>query len=183
MNKQINPFIACRTKPIGSIIPQHQGVWFNIKNHLTSIGNPIVEIRRSYDRLISTMRFPILVRWHLYIEAGPCRWLCSFISVAACVGLIDLVIMVDSSGSIGPDHFVYMLDFTKAIISSMNLNTARVGVLNFNTMPDLRFHLNAYNNTRAAIDATSWAYNGGSTNTGAALQVQGILEIIWCVFS
>ena len=39
--------------------------------HLTSIGNPIVEIRRSYDRLISTMGFPILVRWHLYIESAP----------------------------------------------------------------------------------------------------------------
>ena len=39
--------------------------------HLTSIGNPIVEMRRSYDRLISTIGFPILVRWHLYIESGP----------------------------------------------------------------------------------------------------------------
>ena len=37
---------------------------------LTSVGNPIVEIRRSYDRLISTMGFPILVRWHRYIESG-----------------------------------------------------------------------------------------------------------------
>ena len=40
----------------------------------TSIGNPIVEIRRSHDRLISTMGFPILVRKHLYIESGPCMW-------------------------------------------------------------------------------------------------------------
>ena len=39
--------------------------------NLTSIGNTIVEIRRSYNRLISTMGFPILVRWHLYIESGP----------------------------------------------------------------------------------------------------------------
>ena len=38
---------------------------------LTSIGNPIVEIRRFYDRLISTMGFPILVRLHLYIDSGP----------------------------------------------------------------------------------------------------------------
>ena len=30
-----------------------------------------MEIRRSYDRLISTMEFPILVRCHLYIESGP----------------------------------------------------------------------------------------------------------------
>ena len=39
--------------------------------YLTSIENPIVEIRWSYDRLISTMGFPILVRKHLYIESGP----------------------------------------------------------------------------------------------------------------
>ena len=32
-----------------------------------------MEIRRSYDRLISIMGFPILVRWHLYIESGPWR--------------------------------------------------------------------------------------------------------------
>ena len=33
----------------------------NIKmSYFTSIGNPIVEIRRSYDRLVSTMGFPIL---------------------------------------------------------------------------------------------------------------------------
>ena len=38
--------------------------------NLTTIGNPTVEIRRSYDHLISTMGFPILVRWHLYIESG-----------------------------------------------------------------------------------------------------------------
>ena len=31
-----------------------------------------MEIRRSHDRLISTRGFPILVRWHLYIESGPC---------------------------------------------------------------------------------------------------------------
>ena len=30
-----------------------------------------MEIKRSYDRLISTMGFPIPVRWHLYIESGP----------------------------------------------------------------------------------------------------------------
>ena len=34
--------------------------------HLTiSIGNPIVEIKRCYDHIISTMEFTIPVRWHL----------------------------------------------------------------------------------------------------------------------
>ena len=36
---------------------------------LTVKGNLIVEIRRSWDRLISTMRFPLLISWHLCIES------------------------------------------------------------------------------------------------------------------
>ena len=30
-----------------------------------------MEITRSYDRRISTVRFPILIKWHLYIESEP----------------------------------------------------------------------------------------------------------------
>ena len=51
--------------------PPPPGCWFNKICHLTSKRNPIVEIRRSFDCLISTMGFTILVRWHLYIESGP----------------------------------------------------------------------------------------------------------------
>ena len=40
---------------------------------LTSIWNQTVAIRRSYDCLISTMGFLILVRW-LYIDSGPCAF-------------------------------------------------------------------------------------------------------------
>ena len=39
------------------------------------IGNPIMQIRRSYSRLISTMEFPLLVRWHLFIESEPWLWM------------------------------------------------------------------------------------------------------------
>ena len=46
--------------------------WLNIKmSSYKYIGNPIMEIRLSYDRLISTMGFLILVRWYLYIESVP----------------------------------------------------------------------------------------------------------------
>ena len=47
------------------------GGWFNIKMPSNQYRKSIVEIRRSYDRLISTMGFLILVRRHLYIESGP----------------------------------------------------------------------------------------------------------------
>ena len=44
-----------------------------------------MEIRRSYDRLISTMRFPMLVR-HLYIESGP--WIAATMVLAMLVKII-----------------------------------------------------------------------------------------------
>ena len=43
-----------------------------IRCRLTSTRNPIVEIRRSWNRLISTMGFSILVRRHLFTE--PESW-------------------------------------------------------------------------------------------------------------
>ena len=53
------------------ILPDNLGPDSIQRCHLTSIGNPILEIRRSYDRLISTMGFLILVRRHLNIESAP----------------------------------------------------------------------------------------------------------------
>ena len=44
-----------------------------------------MEIRRSCNRLISTMGFPLLVRWHLYIESGP-RYFAKKYSLPLCSG-------------------------------------------------------------------------------------------------
>ena len=72
----------CKTDLVTLIAPSHWnasritglGPDSILRCQLTSIGNAIVEIRRSWDRLISTMAFPILVRWHIYIESGPWSW-------------------------------------------------------------------------------------------------------------
>ena len=70
-------------KSITSLI-RIQGPDSILRCHLTSIGNPIVEMRRSSDRLISTMGSPILVRCHLYIESWP---RCAFFFVI-CVNVL-----------------------------------------------------------------------------------------------
>ena len=54
-----------------AILHKVQGPYSIQRCHLTSTGNPIVEMRWSYDRLIPTMGFPIPVRLHLYIESAP----------------------------------------------------------------------------------------------------------------
>ena len=73
---QVSGHLWCNADQFGSYLhDQHLKCYLGAESiwrcHVTSIGNPIVEMRRSYDGLISTMGFPILVRWHLYIESGP----------------------------------------------------------------------------------------------------------------
>ena len=56
-----------------SFMQSSSGLWFDIKMlsyqyRKSQCGD---KIRWYYNRLISTMGFPILVRWHLYIESVP----------------------------------------------------------------------------------------------------------------
>ena len=45
--------------------------FLNARHYLAASVNQRQQAYTSYDRLISTMGFSILVRWHLYIESGP----------------------------------------------------------------------------------------------------------------
>ena len=63
-------FNICVRCDMAFIEPMHRNKP-NITYLLTSIGNPIMEIRRSYNRVISALGFTILERLHLYIESGP----------------------------------------------------------------------------------------------------------------
>ena len=49
------------------------GPRLNIKTVSPGMGIPMLQIRRSWDRLIFNMGIPILVRRHLYTETAP-RW-------------------------------------------------------------------------------------------------------------
>ena len=57
---------------------------------LTSIGNPIAEIRRKYDRLHSTVGFPILIKLHFLLNQAPCVHLCHRGHVGINLGLASV---------------------------------------------------------------------------------------------
>ena len=76
--KAISATIQIRWKIRFTVIP-FLGTESISRCHLTSVGNPIVKIRRSYDRLISTMGFLLLVKWYLNIESGPWLWYLQFL--------------------------------------------------------------------------------------------------------
>ena len=74
-----------------------------------------MEIGRSYDRLISTMGFPILVRWHLYIDSGP--WSCqsctepsSSIANASLVDNTEIMYMILRCPVLFVNHFFVFLE-------------------------------------------------------------------------
>ena len=51
---------------------RHQGAgWFNVNMSLYPYRKSHLEIRLSYERLISTMGYPIVVKWLICIESGP----------------------------------------------------------------------------------------------------------------
>ena len=54
-----------------------EGPWF------TSVANPIVKIRRSYDRLVSTMGFSEVARRHLCMESALMQYCVSVLGVIA----------------------------------------------------------------------------------------------------
>ena len=60
-------------------VPAASGSHFNFKTVFPRYGIPMLNIRRSHDRLILDMGIPILVRRHLYIEMAP--WFFKWVSV------------------------------------------------------------------------------------------------------
>jgi collagen type VI alpha len=80
---------------------------------------------------------------------------------------------MDSSGSIGPQNFYTMLGFAKMLVDSMNINPAytRVALETFATENIIQFDLDDYQTKIDVINAMSFPYRRGTTNTAQALRV------------
>ncbi|XP_067663881.1 collagen alpha-3(VI) chain-like [Haliotis asinina] len=87
---------------------------------------------------------------------------------------LDLVFLLDSSGSVKTHNFKRMLSFMKNFLSTASIDDGkvRVGVAIFNSRATIKFHLNKYKTKKAlfrAIDKVK--YRGGRTNTFAGLRL------------
>ena len=77
---------------------------------------------------------------------------------------------MDASGSIGQPNFQKQIDFVKTLVYSLNINPAsdrgsRVGALTFSTDAGVRFNLNEYSSSMEILNALTFRYVGGTTNT------------------
>ena len=85
---------------------------------------------------------------------------------------LDIVFVLDESGSIGSTEFTQMKTFLSKLVGRLDIDSGstRVGLVTYATTVRTRFNLNAYTTVASVQSAISrLTYSGGSTNTAAAL--------------
>ena len=84
----------------------------------------------------------------------------------------DIVFLLDSSGSVGEDNFVFLTSFIGDLISDFNIGPefVQVGLVTYQTNVTNRFDLNRYGTKEEVLNATKQVpYSGGWTNTDLGL--------------
>uniref|UniRef100_A0A4W6DQB5 VWFA domain-containing protein n=1 Tax=Lates calcarifer TaxID=8187 RepID=A0A4W6DQB5_LATCA len=84
----------------------------------------------------------------------------------------DIVFIVDESGSIRTENFQLVRSFLHSIVSGLNvsLTRVRVGIVSYNTEATAHVYLNTFKDKAGVLQYINiLPYNGGGTNTGAAL--------------
>ena len=85
---------------------------------------------------------------------------------------IDLIFVLDASGSVGPSNFQNVRTFTANIVNGLVIGpqNTQVGVITFGSNARVSFHLNTYQTNGTLHQAiANILYTGGSTNTPAGL--------------
>lgn len=97
---------------------------------------------------------------------------CIYLHIACGIGGIDLVFVVDESGSIGETHFQLFREFIENVSSVLNFgeSNSRVAVISFDNSPTLAFNLHQYTERAPFVQAVrSLPYSGGGTDIAEAL--------------
>lgn len=97
-----------------------------------------------------------------------------YVCVACGIGGIDLVFVVDESGSIGEMHFQLFREFIENVSSVLNFgqSNSRVAIISFDDSPHLVFNLHQYTDRPSFVQAVrGLSYSGGGTDIAGALDL------------
>ncbi|XP_078669871.1 collagen alpha-6(VI) chain-like [Branchiostoma floridae x Branchiostoma belcheri] len=90
-----------------------------------------------------------------------------------CSAKLDLMLVLDGSGSVGDADFTKTLQFAENVVNAFDIgpDLTRVGVVQYSDTPAMEFNLGAHGDKASTIAAVnSIQYQGGGTATGAALE-------------
>ena len=94
----------------------------------------------------------------------------------------DVVLVLDSSGSVGMDNWFKVLDFSKSLVKSfpiLGLNGVQFGVVSYGNRATVQFHLNSFATHRElyrAIELIPW--KDQETNTSGGLRTMNELMFV-----
>lgn len=86
---------------------------------------------------------------------------------------VDLVIILDSSTSVGQENYNKMLKFCKDFLANADIDSGavQIGIVSYSTNVIVEFYMNTYSTKQQVFDAIdSIPYRYGSTNTYGGLQ-------------
>uniref|UniRef100_A0A8C3PJJ3 Collagen alpha-3(VI) chain n=1 Tax=Calidris pygmaea TaxID=425635 RepID=A0A8C3PJJ3_9CHAR len=117
---------------------------------------------------------------HLPLGAMLCLLLSGFCLVRAqqqaavkTVAVADIIFLVDSSWSIGKEHFQLVREFLYDVVKALDVggNDFRFALVQFSGNPHTEFQLNTYPSTRDVLShIANMPYMGGGTKTGKGLE-------------
>ncbi|XP_055667798.1 collagen alpha-3(VI) chain isoform X7 [Falco peregrinus] len=117
---------------------------------------------------------------HLPFVAMFCLLLSGFCLVRAqqqaavkTVAVADIIFLVDSSWSIGKEHFQLVREFLYDVVKALDVggNDFRFALVQFSGNPHTEFQLNTYPSTRDVLShIANMPYMGGGTKTGKGLE-------------
>ena len=98
-------------------------------------------------------------------------WFCV---LTACAGEADVILVLDSSGSVGVMNWASMLDFARKVVNELYISESgvRVGVLSYSLRSTIHMQLNRAFDRQTVLDAISSIpyLEGSATNTSGALR-------------
>ena len=86
--------------------------------------------------------------------------------------MADIIFVLDSSGSIGIEHWSQVLDFVKTVVRGFNIGpfAMQFGSVTFGNEATINFNLNTYNRTQDVLDAVDRIqYKDENTNTSGGI--------------
>lgn len=100
--------------------------------------------------------------------------LISLLLPSDCDGQLDIVLMIDTSGSIRESRFNILQDFAQDFVLSLEISsdTGRIGTLSYSDDVKVEFNLGTYHTAEDVAHAIEMIqYRAGKTNTAEALRV------------
>ncbi|NXX29716.1 CO6A3 protein, partial [Nicator chloris] len=117
---------------------------------------------------------------HLPLVAMFCLLLSGFASVGAqqqaavkTVAVADIIFLVDSSWSVGKEHFQLVREFLYDVVKALDVggNDFRFALVQFSGNPHTEFQLNTYPSTQDVLShIANMTYVGGGTEPGKGLE-------------